>query len=124
MPGELQQRLNEVVDRHLGPLRTGTGLEQGLIEIEQLEEQLPRMRFERESDLRKALEMENLCLTARLVAQSALARKESRGQHFREELGQQPVEDARGAQGPLLELKNVTQREANHRKVKRGRAID
>ncbi len=60
MPGDLWPRLNEVVDRHLGPLRTRTGLEQGLIEVEQLEEQLPHMRFERESDLRKALEMENL----------------------------------------------------------------
>ena len=123
LPGELWRRLNEVVDRRLGPLRTGTGLEQGLIEIEQLEEQLPRMRFERESDLRKALEMENLCLTARLVAQSALARKESRGQHFREDHPQQNdawlrhVVIRRGAQGPLLEFQDVTQPATNHRKV-------
>ena len=123
LPGDLWQRLNEVVDRRLGPLRTGTGLEQGLIEIEQLEEQLPRMRFERESDLRKALEMENLCLTARLVAQSALARKESRGQHFREDHPQQNdawlrhVVIRRGSQGPLLEFQDVTQPATNHRKV-------
>ena len=123
LPGELWQRLNEVVDRRLGPLRTGTGLEQGLIEIERLEEQLPRMRFERDSDLRKALEMENLCLTARLVARSALARRESRGQHFREDHPKQDdawlrhVVIRRGTQGPLLELKDVTQRETNHRKV-------
>ncbi len=123
LPGDLWQRLNEVVDRRLGPLRTGTGIEQGLIELERLEEQLPRMRFERESDLRKALEMENLCLTARLVARSALARRESRGQHFREDHPKQDdawlrhVVIRRGAQGPLLELKDVTQRETNHQKV-------
>ena len=123
LPGELQQRLNEVVDRHLGPLRTGTGIEQGLIELERLEEQLPHMRLERESDLRKAFEMENLCLTARLVAQSALARRESRGQHFREDHPQQNdawlrhVVVRRGTQGPLLEFKDVTQPETNHRKV-------
>ena len=123
LPGDLWQRLNEVVDRRLGPLRTGTGIEQGLIELERLEEQLPRMRFERESDLRKALEMENLCLTARLVARSALARRESRGQHFREDHPKQDdawlrhVVIRRGTQGPLLELKDVTQRETNHQKV-------
>ena len=67
--------------------------------------------------------MENLCLTARLVAQSAQARRESRGQHFREDHPQRDdawlrhVVMRRGAQGPLVEFKDVTQPETNQRRA-------
>jgi len=113
LPRELRKRLNDVADRHLGPLRRGAGLERALVELQQLEERLPHMRLERESDLREAFEVENLCLTAKLISQAAIARTESRGVHFREDYPQENdawlrhVVLRRGTEGPVLEIKET-----------------
>jgi L-aspartate oxidase len=66
-------RVREVMWRYAGIARTATGLRRAVIELAEIEERLPT----------GATEELNLVQTARLIVESALRRKESRGGHYR-----------------------------------------
>jgi fumarate reductase (CoM/CoB) subunit A len=77
----------------LGPIRHERTLKEALAEYERIEcEDMPAMRLDerarsseevRGQELESALSVRNLALLGRILATAALARKESRGAHFR-----------------------------------------
>jgi L-aspartate oxidase len=71
--GEVQ----ELMWKHAGIVRTGSGLKQAIARLEQIGEKMSRPQGRREFEAR------NLQLAGLLVARSALAREESRGAHYR-----------------------------------------
>ncbi|HEV2114035.1 MAG TPA: hypothetical protein VGR50_07775, partial [Terriglobales bacterium] len=76
----LEQQIHHLRDlmwKHVGIVRDGHGLQSALEALEALRHQLPAPKFRRER------EAHNLLTTALLIARSALARKESRGAHYR-----------------------------------------
>ncbi len=66
-------RVREVMWRHAGIARTAKGLRTAIAELREIEERLPS----------GATEELNLVQTARLIAEAAMRRKESRGGHYR-----------------------------------------
>jgi L-aspartate oxidase len=70
-------RLQEVMWKDAGIVRTGSGLKRALRELEEIEAQMSRPHSRREFEAR------NLQIAGLLVARSALAREESRGAHYR-----------------------------------------
>ena len=65
--------VRKVMWEHAGIARTAKGLRRGLATLEEIRQRLPE----------GATEEENMIDTARLIAEGALLRKESRGGHFR-----------------------------------------
>jgi succinate dehydrogenase/fumarate reductase flavoprotein subunit len=84
---DLQQWLRDVMWERAGLVRDAVGLEQALAEIERLEAGLDAVGVVGDPGLNTAwqdwLSLRNQALAARLIARSALARRESRGAHFR-----------------------------------------
>jgi L-aspartate oxidase len=70
-------QIQDMMWQDVGIVRSGAGLKRALQQLEQIAPRIPRPRT------RRACEAQNLHLTGRLVAQSALAREESRGAHYR-----------------------------------------
>jgi L-aspartate oxidase len=70
-------RLQELMWKDAGIVRTGSGLKRALRELEEIEAQMSRPHSRREFEAR------NLQIAGLLVARSALAREESRGAHYR-----------------------------------------
>ena len=97
--------LQDVMDKHAGPLRSETGLKSGLTEIARLESALPSRpppaaRF---ADARRDwFDLRNMLLVARVIASAALSRRESRGAHQREDY---PASDSRWEMNQTLHLK-------------------
>jgi L-aspartate oxidase len=78
MPVEsLISQLQELMWKHAGIVRTGSGLKQAIRGLEEIGEQVSRPHRRREFEAR------NLQIAGLLVARSALAREESRGAHYR-----------------------------------------
>jgi succinate dehydrogenase / fumarate reductase, flavoprotein subunit len=80
--------LQELMDMHVGPLRTEAGLNCALTEIGRLASELPARppcgsRFA--TARRDWFDLRNMLLVSRAVAVAALARRESRGAHQRED---------------------------------------
>jgi len=69
--------LRNTMWKRAGIVRSEKGLRQGLQELEELKSQIPPSR------LRRVQEARNLLAAALLITRSALARKESRGAHYR-----------------------------------------
>ena len=69
--------LQEVMWKHVGIVRSGSGLEQALHRLEAIGAQVSHPHSRREFEAR------NLQIAGMLVARSALAREESRGAHYR-----------------------------------------
>jgi L-aspartate oxidase len=69
--------LQELMWKHVGIVRTGSGLKQAVTRLEELGQTLSRPHSRREFEAR------NLLIAGLLVARSALAREESRGAHYR-----------------------------------------
>jgi fumarate reductase (CoM/CoB) subunit A len=82
-PDEWQRAVRQVAWQHLGVVRTAAGLQSALAILDALAREQPVCSSRQ--DLVKALETRNLILTGRLVAEAALLREESRGQHYRQE---------------------------------------
>jgi succinate dehydrogenase/fumarate reductase flavoprotein subunit len=89
-PGDLyalQRELRETMWSHAGLVRDGAGLRDALGVIEALAAALPRVGVPSHGSLNTAwqdwLNLENQLTAARLIVLSALARRESRGAHFR-----------------------------------------
>jgi fumarate reductase (CoM/CoB) subunit A len=88
-PVDLKEKLGSLMWDKVGIFRTGQQLRDAIQEIERIKhEDLPRIhvtdshtRYNKEWI--EALEIENMVLTAEMVANAALIREESRGAHFR-----------------------------------------
>jgi succinate dehydrogenase/fumarate reductase flavoprotein subunit len=95
-PPAVQQQLQQVMNDRVGPLRNEEGLHMALETIRELrQEVLPHVGLSSRQpfnlDIQDWLELRNMLDTAEMVAQPALARRESRGAHQREDFpDQQP----------------------------------
>ncbi len=85
----LVARLQDIMQDDVGPFRTEQGLEQALVRIAQLKDELGDTlpgSVEPQDPVRlDALDLRNMLLVAEAVTRSALARRESRGAHQRED---------------------------------------
>jgi aspartate oxidase len=81
--GEWQQAVRWAAWEGMGVTRSANGIREALQSLEQLGRERPCCDSRRE--LITILETRNLILTGQLIAQAALRREESRGQHFRQE---------------------------------------
>jgi succinate dehydrogenase/fumarate reductase flavoprotein subunit len=81
---QVEQKIRRVMWRAAGPVRDEKNLAQGVKEIERIEQQdLQGRRVQTHDEMSRWFEVRNLVRLGRLVCFSALARKESRGQHVR-----------------------------------------
>ena len=90
-PIRVKNRIRNVVWEQLMFVKSAPGLEKALRELEAIEEEMvPRMRLRTSAaryntDLVDALDVHDMLQVAAMVIHAALARKESRGPHFRED---------------------------------------
>lgn len=78
-------KLQQLASRYLLVVRTGEGINRYLRESSALEQELRSAVISSGQEAQKLLELKNLLLTGRLVAEAALKRTESRGSHYRED---------------------------------------
>lgn len=76
---KMKKDLQEIMTLKVGIIRDGQGLQEAKQMIEFMEQALDEIRCESMSDI----ELNNMVLLSKLVIESALERKESRGAHFR-----------------------------------------
>jgi succinate dehydrogenase / fumarate reductase flavoprotein subunit len=88
-PYSIQQSLQQSMNDLVGIIRTASELEQSLSEIEQLKERANRMVVEGHRQYNPgwhlALDLRNMLLVSECIAKAALARRESRGGHTRDD---------------------------------------
>lgn len=85
-PTELQREIRETAWESTGVVRNERGLTAGLDRFREIRrEKVPRLKAANVRDLVKALECSNLSRVGEMVARCALERRESRGQHTRED---------------------------------------
>jgi len=85
-PGRVLNEIKEVAWASTGVVRNEKGLEQGIREFETIRnEKVPALKAASARDLIMSLECSNLAWVGEMVARCALERKESRGQHGRED---------------------------------------
>lgn len=77
LDGDAVMQLRQIMSAHVGVRRTAQGLARALAQIAELE-----------SAHAESLDFRNMCVTATLIAASALARAESRGAHWRDDFPQ------------------------------------
>lgn len=80
-------RLRALMSAHVGVRRTGDGLRKALDAIAQVEGEQPA-----------SPDLLNMCATARMIAAAALARRESRGAHWRDDYPQSDPQQAHRSQ--------------------------
>ena len=106
-PISLQAELQKIMWEQVGPFRTADKLTGALARIEEINKhELPRLRIGKEQrfniDLHDAFELRAMLTTAEVVVRSALARRESRGAHQREDF---PAPDESFLKNQVLEMK-------------------
>ena len=89
-PGAIRKQLQSMMDEKVGVYRTGSGMEEALDTIKELQQRFKNIRiddkgFKFNTDLMEAWELGCLLDLAEVTTFSALARTESRGGHFRED---------------------------------------
>jgi succinate dehydrogenase / fumarate reductase flavoprotein subunit len=89
-PAVIRDEMQRVMQEDFGVFRTGEFMEQGLKRLDALRERLDNANLVDKSEVFNtervgALELDNLMVTARATAESAIARTESRGAHSRED---------------------------------------
>ena len=106
-PIALQAELQQLMWERAGPFRTGAKLSDALARIKEMQRQLPQLRIgagaQFNLDLQDWFELRAMLTTAQAVVQSALARRESRGAHQREDF---PAPDDALLKNQVLELKD------------------
>lgn len=90
----LRNRLQGLMWEHFGIIRTGTEMESGLAQLAGLDVAVSQVPVHTQTlvanqELQQVLELENMVLIARCLAESALQRTESRGAHARGDYRQQ-----------------------------------
>ncbi len=92
-PHAILEEMNEVMESHAGVIRNEKGLQEGLKNISTLKEKIKNVEIPQKNtifnmELINLLELENMLDLSECILISALARKESRGAHFREDYPQ------------------------------------
>jgi succinate dehydrogenase / fumarate reductase flavoprotein subunit len=95
--GTLREEMGKTMGDRVGIYRTGERLSQGVAEIRALRERFRRVRlFDTGSvyntNLVQILELKNMLDLALCVAETAMARQESRGSHYREDFARRDDE--------------------------------
>jgi fumarate reductase (CoM/CoB) subunit A len=92
----------------VGPVRDGGSLEEGLAEIESIEEQAQDLRITQvrrcNAEVAEAVELPNMLVAARAIAACALGRAESRGAHVRSDFPER--DDAGPVRNMVVEMKD------------------
>jgi succinate dehydrogenase/fumarate reductase flavoprotein subunit len=106
-PAALQAELQNLMWEKTGPFRTGAKLAAALARIQQMQrDELQNVSVTEETsynlDLQEWFELRAMLMTAEAVVRSALARKESRGAHQREDF---PEADSNFLKNQVLALK-------------------
>jgi fumarate reductase (CoM/CoB) subunit A len=86
--GKLHEELKEAMTLGIGIVRTAEGLERAVVDAGAIRERLDRLPVQTMGDLTVAIEIEDLCSIGTACALSALARKESRAAHYRDDFPQ------------------------------------
>jgi succinate dehydrogenase/fumarate reductase flavoprotein subunit len=86
--GKLHDELKAAMTLGIGIVRTAEGLERAIAEANAIRERLDRLPVQTMGDLTVALEIGDLCSVGIACAASALARKESRAAHYRDDFPQ------------------------------------
>jgi succinate dehydrogenase / fumarate reductase flavoprotein subunit len=86
-PYQIHQELQEIMESHVGIVRTGEELEKGIQKLEELKKKLPNMHSkggrEYNPGWHLCLDLHNMIITSLALARAALERTESRGAHTR-----------------------------------------
>jgi succinate dehydrogenase/fumarate reductase flavoprotein subunit len=113
-PAEIMSSLRELMWEKVGPVRSEAGLTEALGMVEGLRNKLPLSMAATGSAMLEALEAPMALDVAEMIIRSALARKESRGAHFREEY---PEEDESWLKVVVLEKGGGGEMEVSTRPV-------
>lgn len=88
-PYLLHQELEQIMQKHVGIIRTAKELNYGISQLEKLKKDYATVKAKGASQFNpgwhEALSLRNLLITAEAVARAALQREESRGAHTRED---------------------------------------
>ena len=85
-PAEIKREIQELSFQFLLLVRTADGLIRFLKELENVEDKFNHdSRIESPREAMKAIEIENLILTGKILAKAALVRQETRGSQYRED---------------------------------------
>lgn len=85
-PVNLKKRLKKVAYENMLAVRSEPSLTKVLSEVQIIRDELfPRISADTPKELVEALELKNLLIVAEIIASAAQMRKESRGNHFRED---------------------------------------
>jgi succinate dehydrogenase/fumarate reductase flavoprotein subunit len=81
--GEVKTRLRRSLWDYAGLVRTEEGLKKGLAALRECEEALPACRLATAADQTAYLELLRMVQVGKVIVEASLARKESRGAHYR-----------------------------------------
>jgi succinate dehydrogenase / fumarate reductase flavoprotein subunit len=88
-PFVLHEKLQDIMGEHVGIIRKGESLEEGITKLEALGEEIAQVRAAASPQFNaawnEALDLRNMLTTGLAVARAALLREESRGAHTRED---------------------------------------
>jgi len=86
-PYHIHQELQEIMEEHVGIVRTGEDIEKGIEKLEKLKNRLPNLHSkggrEYNPGWHLCLDLHNMIITSLALAKAALERTESRGAHTR-----------------------------------------
>ena len=86
-PYAIHEELQEIMEEHVGIVRTGEGLEKGIQKLEKIRKKLPNLHAKGDRKYNPGwhlcLDLNNMIITSLALANAALERKESRGAHTR-----------------------------------------
>lgn len=95
-PAELKKELQQIMDQYVGLERSESGLNRALKNVEALKAKLPSLQVASNKrycyEVQEACEIRGMLDLAEIVILSALARKETRGHHFRTDYPQTDLE--------------------------------
>ena len=86
-PYQMHEELQEIMEAHVGIVRTGKELEEGIKKLEDLKKRLPNLHAKGDRNYNPGwhlcLDLKNMIIASLALAKAALERTESRGAHTR-----------------------------------------